>query len=326
MNSKIICGNSLDVVMGMSRESVNCIVTSPPYYGLRDYGVAEQIGLEESPEAYIEKLVKLFRECRRVLAKDGTFWLNLGDSYAANRGYLVADSKHTNVGNSKQSKVPQGLKEKDLMMIPARVALALQADGWYLRSQIIWHKPNAMPESVKDRPTNDYELVYLLTKSASYFYDADAIREPHQEESMRRAMRGNSAENKYASGSWRPTGVHPNTMSQARDYKGYEGMDEAIKNGETPLSPNGRNKRAVWSINTQPYRDAHFATMPLELAETCIKAGCPHGGIVLDPFGGSGTTGEAAIGLNRDYRLIELNPEYVLLAEERVANVQRALF
>lgn len=300
----ILHGDAQERVKRLPDNSVNCIVTSPPYYGLRDYGVTGQIGLEESPEAYIEKLVNLFRECRRVLAKNGTFWLNLGDSYAANRGYQVPDNMHVDVGNSLAMKVPNGLKPKDLMMIPARVALALQADGWYLRSQIIWHKPNCMPESVKDRPTNDYELVYLLSKSPEYFYDADAIKEAAHYDGRKDTMHKGSA--KYSEG------LVPNAKPHTLAASGHERWQRG------PSGEFVRNARAVWSVNTKPYSEAHFATMPQELADKCIKAGCPKGGVVLDPFGGAGTTAVSAISLKRHYILIELNPAYISLAQKRI--------
>lgn len=292
----ILHGDAQERVKRLPDNSINCIVTSPPYYGLRDYGVTGQIGLEESPEAYIEKLVLLFRECRRVLAKNGTFWLNLGDSYASDSKGSSGPSKKqlSNAGSRYDTrKFNHGMKSKNLMMIPARVALALQADGWYLRSQIIWYKPNCMPESVKDRPTNDYELVYLLSKSPEYFYDADALREPNKTENNIRT-RDNEA--------WANNAVRSPLGKGTRDWN----------------NPLGRNARAVWSINTKPYSEAHFATMPQELADKCIKAGCPKGGVVLDPFGGAGTTAVSAISLKRHYILIELNPAYIGLAQKRI--------
>ena len=235
MNSvNIHTGNCLDILPTMEAGSVNCCVTSPPYFGLRDYGNDEQIGLEETPEAFVESLVNVFREVKRVLADDGTLWLNLGDSYG----------------------------DKNLIGIPWRVALALQADGWYLRQDIIWSKPNPMPESVTDRCTKAHEYIFLLSKSPKYFYDADAVREKGSHE-------------------------------------------------------DGRNKRSVWEVNTKPYSGAHFATFPPDLIKPCIMAGCPAGGTVLDPFGGSGTTGMVALELGRSAELIELNPSYVEIIEER---------
>lgn len=315
MNPKIICGGALDVITGMQSASVDCVVTSPPYWNLRDYGEAGQLGAENSPEEYIENLRAIFFQAKRVLKKEGSLWLNLGDSYWGSGRGFGADYTQNNwkqssnrgaVANTirpKTTKKHPVFKAKDLMLLPSRVAIALQADGWYLRSKVIWQKPNAMPESVEDRPTNDYEEVFFFTKSKSYFYDIDALREPHN--SLEELKSRKTLDNKGTNG-----GVHEHLSRNRDEY----------------YHPEGRNKRAVWSISTANYRGAHFATMPLELAETCIKASCPVGGIVLDPFGGSGTTAESAIGLNRDYRLIELNPDYVLLAEERVRNVQRPLF
>lgn len=318
MKDIILQGNALDRIKELQSESVDCIVTSPPYYGLRSYlpeghpDKTLEIGLEESPEAYIEKLVSLFRECRRVLKDTGTFWLNLGDSYWGGKGQSgrhtsdvqlerfsrgeTLSKPYSQVGGGYGTIAPKDgkhdtYKSKDLMMIPARVALALQADGWWLRSAIVWHKVNAMPESIKDRPTNDYEMVYLLTKSSEYFYDTDAIREPHKTENNIRT----------------------------RDNESWANNAVTIPLGKgTRNSPLGRNKRAVWAINTRPYQDAHFATMPQELADTCIKAGCPKGGVVLDPFGGAGTTTVSAISLKRHYILIELNAEYIKLAQKRI--------
>ena len=258
-------------------------------------------GLEPTLQMYIDHTVEWCREVWRVLRDDGTFWLNLGDSYAGiggaggdyNEGGLKAGQPRY-PGTSKTMKpsyrrdkepVPRqmghaaGLKPKDLMGVPWRVALALQADGWYLRSDIIWHKPNPMPESITDRPTKSHEYLFLLTKSRKYYYDADAIREPNTLASKQRAMRGNSSDNKYAAGEHMPPGVHANTMSQPREFKGYDDMEDAIARGETPLNSAGRNKRTVWTIATSPYSGAHFATYPPALVEPCIKAGTSEHGV-----------------------------------------------
>ena len=282
--------------------SVNCCVTSPPYYGLRDYGVEGQIGLEEHPGEYVARLVDVFREVRRVLRDDGTLWLNLGDSYAANRSYQVSSTKGgpkhgpgQSVGGA-GSVVPGGLKGKDLIGIPWRVALALQADGWYLRQDIIWHKPNPMPESVKDRCTKAHEYVFLLSKSARYFYDHEASMEPVAASTVERLSQ--------------PT-LHQQEGSTRVPGKTNGNMKAA---GRTDM----RNRRSVWTIATQPYSGAHFATYPPALIEPCILAGCPVGGTVLDPFGGSGTTGAVSISLGRKAVLIELNDQYLDLAIERV--------
>ncbi len=230
----------------LSDACVQCCVTSPPYWGLRDYGIVGQLGLESTPDAYVAQIVAVFREVRRVLKDDGTVWLNLGDSYAANRSYQVVDNKHVDVGNSKSSTVPDGLKPKDLVGIPWRVAFALQADGWYLRSDIIWHKPNPMPESVTDRPTKAHEYLFLLTKAERYYYDAEAIAE---------ASTGQDAGNGFK---------RPERLS-------YDGRGD-----ETPWTANPagtRNRRSVWTIPTLPYAGAHFATMPEALVQPCILAG-----------------------------------------------------
>ncbi|MFA5409618.1 MAG: site-specific DNA-methyltransferase [Bacilli bacterium] len=299
----IYCGDCLEILRTLPTESVNCCVTSPPYYGLRDYGVSGQIGLEQSPEEYVAKLVDVFREVRRVLRDDGSFWLNLGDSYAANRGYQVPDNKHIDVGNSKGMNATSiGLKPKDLIGTPWRVAFALQADGWYLRQDIIWHKPNPMPESVKDRCTKAHEYVFLLSKSARYFYDCEAVREPIKQTS----------------------GL--NFRARARTANGALGGDNKHHmESRVFTGVKGANRRSVWTIPTKPYKGAHFATFPPALVEPCILAGCPAGGTVIDPFFGSGTVGAVAVKHGRDFVGIELNPEYIALAEKRIRATQPPL-
>jgi len=324
----MLTGDCREVLKQMPDECVHCCVTSPPYFGLRDYGHAGQIGLEQTPDAYVAELVAVFREVRRVLRDDGTLWLNLGDSYATNRGYQVPDSKHVDVGNGKGMKAASlGLKPKDLIGIPWRVAFALQADGWYLRQDIIWHKPNPMPESVTDRCTKAHEYVFLLSKSAKYYYDARVILEP--------AIYG--AQHAAKATSWGTNRKHPNKANTA-DYAFIGDNSTCHKNDEGEFM---KNKRSVWTVVTKPYKGAHFATFPPKLIEPCILAGCPATccpicgaaackcgnsesipGIVLDPFGGSGTTGEVATTHGRDAVLIELNPEYVLLQEKRVASAE----
>lgn len=292
MGIDIRTGDCLSVLQGMLDGSVSCCVTSPPYYGLRDYGVDGQIGLESSPQVFVERLVAVFREVRRVLRDDGTLWLNLGDSYAANRSYQVNSTKggpKHGPGQSsggKGSRVPDGLKPKDLIGIPWRVAFALQADGWYLRQDIIWHKPNPMPESVKDRCTKAHEYIFLLSKSSKYYFDHDAIKEPATYAGQ---MRGGS-KNRYEQN------------AAGMDCKVYD----------------TRNKRSVWTVKPQPFKGAHFATFPPDLIEPCILAGCPTDGVVLDPFGGSGTTAEVARKHGRNSILIELNPTYVEIARQRL--------
>jgi DNA modification methylase len=294
-------------------------VTSPPYYGLRDYGHEGQIGLEETPEEYIKAMVEVFRCVWDVLEDDGTLWLNIGDSYYNYRpGKGQALVKQT-VANNNQD-LPQacarrgnkldGLKEKDLIGIPWMLAFALRADGWYLRQDIIWHKPNPMPESVQDRCTKAHEYIFLMSKSQKYHYDADAIKEQMSEDSKARLTRGVSEVHKNVNGA---PGQTPHSMNQPR------------KNGENMESPDNRNKRSVWTVTTKPYAGAHFAVFPQELIEPCIIAGAPAGGIVLDPFMGSGTTAQVAQNLGRQYLGCELNPEYEVLQNKRLSQMSLEL-
>jgi DNA modification methylase len=362
MRVRILGGDCREVLPTLAAGSVQCCVSSPPYWGLRDYGTAgweggsvwcehkfdhskreakaknfvngdgratqsctswttrsesefhrdcpcgarridAQLGLEATPEEYIEKMVAVFREVKRVLRDDGTLWVNMGDSYATGgaqtTGYNEPDwiktggacngGVRTKVGKS-------GLKPKDLCMMPSRLALALQADGWYLRSEIVWHKPNPMPESVTDRPTKAHEMIYLLAKQERYFYDAEAIREPHIDINHPNRGNGEQSITKGLNQGWHGNGF-PITQ---RNY-----------------DPRGRNKRSVWTIPTQPYSQAHFATFPEEIPKLCILAGSRVGDTVLDPFAGSGTVGRVALELGRRAVLIELNPAYVELASER---------
>lgn len=333
--NKIILGDCLDVMREMPDKCVHCIVTSPPYWGLRDYGVEGQLGLEKSPEEYISKMVELFHEARRVLRDDGTLWLNLGDSYAANRTYQVTDNKYVDVGNNKSSTVPSGLKTKDLIGIPWRVAFALQSDSWYLRSDIIWHKPNPMPESVTDRPTKSHEYIFLMSKSEKYYYDNESIKEEGKPKSIARyeyAFGG--AKNEHLKATDKPTaivgmrtfGKWSNEPLQSSVRRMNENTKRARVNGEyTNDNPFGlkRNKRTVWTINTQPFPEAHFATFPPDLIKPCILAGCPEGGVVLDPFMGAGTTAVVCSNTGRNYIGIELNPEYVTIASERIEQATR---
>lgn len=306
----------------MSDQSVNCCVTSPPYFGLRDYGHDGQIGLEETPEAYVAKMVEVFREVRRVLRDDGTLWLNIGDSYASYRdGKATPD---TTRGNSTGTLVPKGnarnrmastflgsgVKHKDLIGIPWRVAFALQADGWYLRQDIIWHKPNPMPESVKDRCTKAHEYIFLLSKSQSYYYDCMAIAEP--------AIYAEQHANKATS--WGKKKANAGVKANIEQYQQI-----GVENNKTCLEGGMKNKRSVWSVNVKPYKGAHFATYPPELIRPCIKAGCPKGGVVLDPFGGSGTTAQVAIEEGRRAIICELNPDYAPLIQQRIENVSPIL-
>jgi DNA modification methylase len=308
----ILYGDALTVLKTLESKSVNMCVTSPPYYGLRDYGVDGQIGLEDTPEQYIARLVDVFREVRRVLRDDGTLWLNIGDSYAGSgKGGSPAESKWNGfVGNiyreaaakSKPQKAKQiGLKPKDLIGIPWMLAFALRADGWYLRQDIIWHKPNPMPESVRDRCTKSHEYIFLLSKSGKYYYDREPIREP-----VKKGCDGTiRAISRERSG---PVDVGNGAHISERVYNEIKGA----------------NKRSVWTVATKPFKDAHFATFPPSLITPCILAGCPEGGIVLDPFFGSGTTGEVAAKLMRKWIGIELNPKYIEIAERRTAQTALA--
>lgn len=296
-------GDCREILKGFPDESVNCCVTSPPYFGLRDYGVEDQIGLEPTITQYVSNLVSVFSEVKRVLRWDGTLWLNIGDSYAANRGYQVPDGKVGDVGNSKGSIVPDGLKPKDLIGVPWRVAFALQSDGWYLRSDIIWSKPNAMPESVTDRCTKSHEYLFMLAKSERYYFDAAAISEDFVSEPPVR-LRDPKKEDYASSGRITPLGGIPRT-----------GYSESGK----------RNKRSVWMVPTQPYKGAHFATFPKDLITPCILAGCPKGGVVIDPFGGSGTTAATAKEHNRRAISIELNEDYLSLQTDRMSQDVLAL-
>jgi DNA modification methylase len=342
-----------DVIEGLRQledESVHCIVTSPPYWGLRDYGVEGQIGLEPSPAAFVERMVEVFREVRRVMRKDGTCWVNMGDSYAnptnggngstGGRDKTTLASAMPPAGTTVvRSKMAPGLKQKDLIGVPWMLAFALRSDGWWLRSDIIWSKPNPMPESVTDRPTKSHEYVFLLTKSERYFYDAEAIKEaaeyrspnapqsiasPYGQGFTRRASKGETSPRQDGN-SWNENGGRgfipaerrgKNEATPDRRRSGFnERWDASEDDGSAPLS---RNKRSVWSIATAPFPEAHFATFPPELPEICIKAGCPKGGTVLDPFGGAGTTGLVADRLQRNAVLIELNPEYAAMARRRI--------
>jgi DNA modification methylase len=271
---------------------------------LRDYGEDEQLGMEDTPEEYVANLVQVFGEVKRVLRDDGTVWLNLGDSYASNQssgdrvtGYSSFQASNKGKFGGRQV-VPPTLKAKDLVGIPWRVAFALQQDGWYLRQDIIWHKPNPMPESVTDRCTKAHEYIFLLSKNAKYYYDHEAIREDCEGIDERQW-----AEEYEAVGSV----LQGESNAEIKRTKRYN-KDGSFK----------RNKRSVWTVTTKPYKEAHFATFPMDLIEPCVLAGCPEGGTVLDPFGGSGTTGQIADGHNRNAILCELNPEYIEISKKRL--------
>ena len=299
LENAIIHGDCLEVLQTLEENSIDCCVTSPPYWGLRDYGVGGQFGLESTPDEYVQKLVEVFREVKRVLKDEGTLWLNLGDSYCGSNSAGIEDNKSAGKGSrktvvkEKPNKIIDGLKPKDLVGIPWRVAFALQADGWYLRSDIIWHKPNPMPESVRDRPTKAHEYIFLMSKSPRYYYDQDAIREPSKYPNDNRKARVNS---------------------QSKDFKKLIG--NKVCYGDKTYEK--RNKRSVWAVSTKPFSEAHFATFPPDLIEPCILAGCPSDGVVLDPFFGAGTTGLVAIRNGRRYIGIELNEEYIEIAKKRL--------
>lgn len=314
MNVTLLHGDCLEMLRGLDAGSARTCVTSPPYFGLRDYGSEGQIGLEPTPDAYVARLVEVFREVRRVLADDGTLWLNLGDSYAAGKqGRTDADRDFGsgrggnklgsgNPGGGVVRKVPEGCKPKDLLGIPWRVAFALQADGWYLRSDCIWHKPNAMPESVRDRPTKAHEYLFLLSKRDRYYYDADAVKECAT----------------YAE-------TRTGRVGQYQKRAMYGNGDGTTPTGAAIRDLSTRNRRTVWSIPTKPYSGAHFAVMPEALVEPCILAGSAAGDTVLDLFAGSGTVGAVAVRHGRKFVGIDLNAAYLDLARERIAAVQTRL-
>lgn len=353
MSVRIIIGDAREQLKLLPDESVHCCVTSPPYFGLRDYGVAGQIGLEPTPELFVDEMVSLFREVRRILRDDGTLWLNLGDSYAGSgrggnpteatstleggqasqcasminrtRGSQLSAGFHEAAraaGSIGRSWVPAPpcLKQKDLIGAPWMVAFALRADGWYLRQDIIWAKPNPMPESVQDRCTKAHEYVFLMSKSQRYFYDSDAIAEGMAEASIVRlnqnveAQVGSARVPGKTNGSMKAVGGRRRgTPPRHAAYPSSDqsGLDDVERGGF-------RNKRSVWTVATQPFSEAHFATFPPALIEPCILAGCPVDGTVLDPFGGAGTTGLVADRLRRDAILIELNPQYAAMAQRRI--------
>jgi DNA modification methylase len=350
-------GDVLEVLKSWPDDFVQCVVTSPPYFGLRDYKVAGQIGLEKTPDEYVAKLVKVFMEVRRILKKDGTLWINLGDSYAGYAKGGNQDRFKNNASKGLSVGIPKGLKPKDLIGIPWMVAFALRADGWYLRTDIIWSKPNPMPESVTDRPTKSHEYLFLLAKKRNYFYNADAIKEQIKDSSIFRlsqdidnqagslriedktnvsmkAVGGNPVKHPPSVGGWTN---NPNYKNQdprypkrtkyfedvRNDYGGvgtsFPGHSGYAKADGSPIRGALVNKRTVWSIPSQGFKEAHFATFPEKLVEPCIKAGSREGDIVLDPFMGSGTTAVVARRFKRPWLGIELNPDYIKIAEQRIA-------
>lgn len=297
--------NIVDVLVGDCRESlvtlkganIQMCVTSPPYFGLRDYGNDNQIGLEQTPEEYIANMVEVFRLVRDALADDGTLWLNVGDSYSGSgkgpAGNLGKTHNERHLEHKHGAIVPQGMKPKDLIGIPWMLAFALRADGWYLRQDIIWYKPNPMPESVRDRCTKAHEYVFLLSKSQKYYYDNEAIKEKAVSSDKR-----------------------PSALKRSRAF-GYGEVSRST------IAPDVRNKRSVWSINTKPFKGAHFAVFPPELVEPCILAGSKPNDLILDPFGGSGTTGGVALKYGRNAILCELNNDYVDIMESRIRSIAK---
>ena len=301
MSVEILHGNCLARLRDLEDQSINTCITSPPYWGLRNYEEEGQIGLENTPEEFVENLVQVFREVKRVLRDDGTVWLNLGDSYSS--GGRTTTTNQTLRGDKDygvtRPKPSEGIKPKDLIGIPWRVAFALQADGWYLRQDIIWHKPNPMPESVRDRCTKAHEYIFLLSKNAKYYFDNEAIKE---DAVAKNRTAGNKVPQK---GTDQPFSETKQGLIKAQQKKYQK-----------------RNKRSVWTVTTKPFKGAHFATFPMDLIEPCVLAGCPEGGTVLDPFGGAGTTALVANKHNRNAILIELNQDYIDLTRGRLNKEQ----
>lgn len=316
----ILPGDALEQLRHLPPESVHTCVTSPPYYNLRDYGAAGQIGNEASVEEYLQSLVSVFREVRRVLRADGTLWVNMGDSYATRSGSQPPTNTRNSCGHTAKH-TPRGYKYKDLIGVPWQLAFALRADGWYLRQDIIWNKSNCMPESVRDRCTKSHEYIFLLSKSERYYFDAATISEPITGASTKRYMQ--NIENQ--AGSFKQPGRNGRPMKAALPRFGGEkyGADQTektrTKSGKTYVPTPRRNKRSVWTVSTSGFRGAHFAVFPEKLIEPCILAGCPEGGMVLDPFMGSGTTGVVAKRLGRDFVGVEINPDYAKMAADRIA-------
>ncbi|VVO23553.1 hypothetical protein PS834_04420 [Pseudomonas fluorescens] len=333
---RVLIGDCIESMRTLQDQSVNTCVTSPPYYSLRDYGMTGQIGLEETPAEFVGRLVEVFREVRRVLRNDGTVWVNMGDTYAsiaggyapggsAGKHDMVSQATRGAVLRGKRRSPPIGLKQKDLMGIPWRLAFALQDDGWYLRQDIIWHKPNPMPESTRDRCTKSHEYLFLLSKSPRYYYDQDAIKEPVAFSSIKRLAQDLEQQR----GSDRVPGKSNGPMKAVRSKRDDSKREQAIPGQslgthrpdreESAWPLDTRNKRSVWTVPTQGFKGAHFATFPPDLIRPCILAGAPLGGVVLDPFGGAGTTAVVAMQEGRKSILCELNPEYAAMAEHRIA-------
>lgn len=316
-------GDALEVLKTLPDEHVKCVITSPPYYNLRDYGVPGQIGLEETPEAYVERLRNVFREVRRVLHPEGTLWLNLGDSYAAagrgGGGSFMTQRQEGAWSHAKEKRgwryPPEGFKKKELIGIPWRVAFALQADGWYLRQDIIWAKPNPMPESVTDRCTKSHEYIFLLTKSETYQYDAMAIAEPAVYDGPNAPDKIKSPHGQgYTRRARKPAGWDLGSGGHGSFHR--KGREE--KPTYSQIDATVRNKRSVWIVATHPFPDAHYATFPVALILPCVLAGSREGQKIMDPFFGSGTVGVAALRQGRQFIGIELDPNNVDMARRRI--------
>lgn len=325
---------NMDCTEGMKLipdNSIDCCVTSPPYWGLRDYGIEEQLGLEDTPEEYVNNLVKVFREVKRVLKDDGTLWLNLGDSYSGSGKGGAAYSENAKKYKQGSNKGMLGAiktiktsnincKPKNLIGIPWRVAFALQADGWYLRQDIIWAKTNPMPESVKDRCTKSHEYIFLLSKNAQYYFDAEAIAEPVADSTEKRLTQDID----HQKGSSRIPGKTNGNMKAVKPRFGGKKYTEnpeifyRTKSGNAYDYKPKRNKRDVWIVSTKPFKEAHFATFPPDLIEPCILAGCRDNGVVLDPFIGSGTVAVVSKLNNKNYIGFELNKNYIKIANKRI--------
>jgi DNA modification methylase len=314
----ILIGDVRQKLKEIPDQSVHCCVTSPPYWGLRDYGEDKQIGMEDTPEQFVANMVEVFREVWRVLRNDGTLWLNLGDSYAGSgkgpAGNLGATHNERWLEHKHSAVVPNGLKPKDLVGIPWRVAFALQGEGWYLRQDIIWHKPNPMPESVTDRCTKSHEYIFLLSKSRQYYFDNESIKEPAKYPFDDRASRADSR----AGTSMNSVGGKTGIRFGGNKYGDSDDPKHATKSGNEYEATGKRNKRDVWTVTTRPFKGAHFATFPPQLIEPCILAGCPPDGTVLDPFFGAGTTGLVAQQHGRNWIGCELNPIYAAMADKRI--------
>lgn len=337
MSVKILQGDCIQVMRGVENNSVDCVVTSPPYWGLRDYGVEGQLGMEPTLGEHLEKMVEVFEEVRRILKPEGTCWVNYGDCYAASpSGRSAADTKASGKDNRTFRDKPFStiggvLKAKDLCMVPNRFAIALQEAGWWVRSEIIWAKPTAMPESVVDRPATAHEKIFLFTKSPRYFYDTEAVRQERTSEGDYKTPDGWDT-GEGAHGSFHRNGrekgkravdTNKKQRGHGRRHAGFnERWDKMTREEQQAGGRNLRNWEraplAVWEIRSAAFKGAHFATFPPELVERCIKAGCPPGGVVFDPFGGAGTTGLVADRMGRDAILIELNPDYIDIARERI--------